>query len=102
MSIGAVSENNPTHHKLRERSWLAESHAQSIQGLVLEPIDLLLLERWMQNHIRENAQRRLRLVRHHDYRRARRVPMGARIDRAPERFDRARNLRRGHALGPPG
>ena len=99
VSVLTRSVNNPIGDKSRQGAGLLQRHPQTIESLILEPVDLFLFESWMQDHVRENAQRRLCVAGHHDNERARRIPTRARIDLAAERFNRACDLRRRHFLG---
>src|SRR5205085_7280728 len=44
MSVGAGTENDSRHDELSERAWLPESDTQTVEGLVFQPIDLVLLK----------------------------------------------------------
>ncbi len=62
MSVLARSVDDPIGHISRQRAGLLQHHAQTIEGLILQPVDLLLLESRMQDHIRKNAQGRPGIV----------------------------------------
>ena len=98
MSVFARSVDDPIGHIARQRAGLLQDHAQTIERLILEPVDLLLLESWIADHIGENTQGRPRIAGQDDNDSARSIPTRARLDLAAKRFDSARDLRRGHSL----
>src|SRR5207253_414577 len=98
VAVSGITKNYAGGDITSKRARAIHSHAQAVEILLAQALDLFILEGGVANDVRKYRHRRLGLGRDYVDRNPRGIPRRARVEDTAKRFDFLSNLRRGARL----